>query len=35
MSCLRQNQQMQAVAKSFGLKMTIDFHEAYAELVFP
>jgi len=32
MSCLRENKKMQALAKSFGLSMTIDFNEAYAEL---
>ncbi len=32
MSCLRQNKKMQALARSFGLSMTIDFDEAYAEL---
>lgn len=32
MSCLRSNKRMQALAKSFGLNMTINFDEAYAEL---
>ena len=32
MSCLRENRKMQALARSFGLSMTIDFNEAYAEL---
>ena len=32
MSCLRENKKMQALARSFGLSMTIDFNEAYAEL---
>lgn len=32
MSCLRENRKMQSLAKSFGLKLTIDFDEAYAEL---
>ncbi len=32
MSCLRENRKMQSLARSFGLHMTIDFHEAYAEL---
>lgn len=34
MSCLRENKRMQALARYFGLKMTIDFEEAYAELRF-
>lgn len=32
MSCLRENKKMQSLARSFGLSMTIDFNEAYAEL---
>ena len=32
MSCLRTNKKMQALARSFGLSMTIEFDEAYAEL---
>jgi RimJ/RimL family protein N-acetyltransferase len=35
MSCLRENKRMQALAKSFGLTMKIDFDEAYAELKIP
>jgi RimJ/RimL family protein N-acetyltransferase len=32
MSCLRSNKKMQAIATSFGLQMTINFDEAYAEI---
>lgn len=32
MSCLRMNKKMQALAKSFGLNLTITYDEAYAEL---
>ena len=32
MSCLRHNERMKALARSFGLKMRLDFDEVYAEL---
>jgi RimJ/RimL family protein N-acetyltransferase len=32
MSCLRENKKMQSLARKFGLNMTINFDEAYAEL---
>ena len=32
MSCLRTNKKMQALASLFGLRITIDYDEAYAEL---
>lgn len=35
MSCLRENKRMQALARSFGLTMKMEFQEAYAELKFP